>query len=197
MVRWLRLCAPNAGGPGLIPCQGTRSCMLQLRPSIAKSIIFFLQKAIINAIFTCLLSHKVNYQLLHVFIVLTHHKSDGSKKYLTYLKIFIFIFIYLAALGLSYSTWDLVPWSEIEPGLSALIVQSLSYWTTREIPAWHIFDVFSVPVQLNMLILLNRTIFQPFVMRFTSNSNSFFKTQLISPSPGSLSGLASQPPESD
>ena len=24
MVQWLRLCAPNAGGPGLIPSQGTK-----------------------------------------------------------------------------------------------------------------------------------------------------------------------------
>ena len=31
VVQWLRLCAPNAGGPGLIPGQGTRSHMLQLR----------------------------------------------------------------------------------------------------------------------------------------------------------------------
>ena len=30
MVQWLRLHAPNAGGPGLIPGQGTRSRMLQL-----------------------------------------------------------------------------------------------------------------------------------------------------------------------
>ena len=29
MVQWLRLCVPNAGGPGLIPGQGTRSHMLQ------------------------------------------------------------------------------------------------------------------------------------------------------------------------
>ncbi|TEA39746.1 hypothetical protein DBR06_SOUSAS31510016, partial [Sousa chinensis] len=27
VVQWLRLCAPNAGGPGLIPGQGTRSHM--------------------------------------------------------------------------------------------------------------------------------------------------------------------------
>ena len=27
LVQWVRLCAPNAGGPGLIPGQGTRSCM--------------------------------------------------------------------------------------------------------------------------------------------------------------------------
>ena len=31
VVKWLRLHAPNAGGPGLISGQRTRSCMLQLR----------------------------------------------------------------------------------------------------------------------------------------------------------------------
>ena len=31
MVRWLRLCAPNARGVGLIPGQRTRSRMLQLK----------------------------------------------------------------------------------------------------------------------------------------------------------------------
>ncbi|TEA34995.1 hypothetical protein DBR06_SOUSAS9710069, partial [Sousa chinensis] len=31
VVQWLRLHAPNAGGPGLISGQGTRSHMLQLR----------------------------------------------------------------------------------------------------------------------------------------------------------------------
>ena len=31
MVQGLGCCAPNAGGPGLIPGQGTRSHMLQLR----------------------------------------------------------------------------------------------------------------------------------------------------------------------
>ena len=30
-VQWLRLHTPNAGGPGLIPGQGTRSHMWQLR----------------------------------------------------------------------------------------------------------------------------------------------------------------------
>ena len=30
-VQWLRLCTPNAGGPGLIPGQRTRSHMPQLR----------------------------------------------------------------------------------------------------------------------------------------------------------------------
>ena len=31
MLQWLTLHTPNAGGPGLIPGQGTRSHMLQLR----------------------------------------------------------------------------------------------------------------------------------------------------------------------
>ena len=31
VVQWLRLCIPNIGGPGLIPSQGTRFHMLQLK----------------------------------------------------------------------------------------------------------------------------------------------------------------------
>ena len=31
VVHWLRLCASYGGGPGLIPGQGTRSRLLQLR----------------------------------------------------------------------------------------------------------------------------------------------------------------------
>ena len=37
MVQWLRLHAPNAVGPGLVPGQGTKSHMLQLRPRTAKT----------------------------------------------------------------------------------------------------------------------------------------------------------------
>ncbi|XP_060251171.1 uncharacterized protein LOC121820546 [Ovis aries] len=33
VVQWLRPCAPNAGGPGLIPAQGSGSRMPQLRPT--------------------------------------------------------------------------------------------------------------------------------------------------------------------
>ena len=39
MVQWLRLCAPSAGCPGLIPSQGTRSHMLQLKISSAETKI--------------------------------------------------------------------------------------------------------------------------------------------------------------
>ena len=52
VVQWLRLCAPNTGGPGLIPGRGTRShkpqlsvfmlqrklCEPKLRPNTAKII---------------------------------------------------------------------------------------------------------------------------------------------------------------
>ena len=38
VVQWLRLCASNAGDPGSISGQGTRSHMLQLRQGTAKSI---------------------------------------------------------------------------------------------------------------------------------------------------------------
>ena len=43
MVQWLELRAPNAGGPGLIPTQGTRSHMPQLRLSTV-NFFFFLRK---------------------------------------------------------------------------------------------------------------------------------------------------------
>ena len=36
VIQWLRLHVPNAEGPGLSPGQGTRSHMLQLRPSTAR-----------------------------------------------------------------------------------------------------------------------------------------------------------------
>ena len=45
VVQWLKLCTHNAGGPGLIPGQGTRSLMLQLRLSTAKQVSkYFLEK---------------------------------------------------------------------------------------------------------------------------------------------------------
>ena len=40
MVQWLRLHAPNARDPGSFPGQGTRSHMLQLRPSTGNKYVF-------------------------------------------------------------------------------------------------------------------------------------------------------------
>ena len=55
-------------------------------------------------------------------------------------------FIYLAALGLSCSMWGLVPWPGFKPWLSALGAQSLSHWTTREVPVFYswIFHIWIV-----------------------------------------------------
>ena len=44
------------------------------------------------------------------------------------------LFIYLAALGLSCGMQGLVPWPRIEPRPLTLGPQSLSLWTTREVP---------------------------------------------------------------
>ena len=40
---------------------------------------------------------------------------------------------------LSCGMWDPVPWSGIKPGPSALGVQSLSHWTTREVPHFQFY----------------------------------------------------------
>ena len=51
VVQWLRLQVPHAGDPGVIPGQGTRSPMLQLRPShiqINKINIFKKKSVTIN-----------------------------------------------------------------------------------------------------------------------------------------------------
>ena len=39
VVQWLRICSSNAGDPGSIPGQRTKSCMPQLRPSAVKKIL--------------------------------------------------------------------------------------------------------------------------------------------------------------
>ena len=44
-----------------------------------------------------------------------------------------YLFIYLTALDLSCSIWDLVPWPGIEPRIPALGALSLRLWTTMEI----------------------------------------------------------------
>ena len=44
-----------------------------------------------------------------------------------------YLFIYLTVLGLSCSTWDLVPWPGIESRPSASEERSLSHWTTKEV----------------------------------------------------------------
>ena len=47
---------------------------------------------------------------------------------------FFYNYFYLAALDLSCSMWDLVPWLGIEPGPPALGAQRIRHQTTREVP---------------------------------------------------------------
>ena len=49
------------------------------------------------------------------------------------------LFIYLAPQDLSCGMQDLVPQPGIEPGPPALGAQSLSHWTTREVPC-HVYS---------------------------------------------------------
>ena len=63
--------------------------------------------------------------------------------------------------ALNCSMWDLVPWSGIKPGPTALGAQSLSHWTAREVPAafdFYIiqFCVFSVT---DNFVALSKTAF--------------------------------------
>ena len=57
---------------------------------------------------------------------------------------------------LSCVMWDLVPWPRIEPGAPALGVQSLSHWTTREVPS---FILLHVNIQFSHHHLLTRLSF--------------------------------------
>ena len=61
----------------------------------------------------------------------TTHGSPGSSQPL---RDAISLLIYLTVLGLSFSTWDLVPWPGIELGRPALGIQNLRPWITREVP---------------------------------------------------------------
>ena len=59
-----------------------------------------------------------------------------------YIYIHTHIYIYLAASGLSCSMSDLVPRPGIEPGPPTLWAQSLSPWTSRDVPAFLLYESF-------------------------------------------------------
>ena len=66
------------------------------------------------------------------------HRIEEKVPSCFFKKIFI---CYLAAPGLSYSIWDLVPCSEMEPGPLALEARSLSHWITRKSPTFSLIEV--------------------------------------------------------
>ena len=65
----------------------------------------------------------------------TSQLTESNNPHVSFLFICFYLFIYLAAPGLSCSMWDLVPWPGMEPKLPALGAQSLSHWTIREVPS--------------------------------------------------------------
>ena len=70
-----------------------------------------------------------------------------------------FLFIYLAALGLSCSMWDLVPQSGVEPVPTALGVWSLSHWAQESPILFFFIKIFS-------LLTLNIILFFVFILIF-------------------------------
>ena len=54
--------------------------------------------------------------------------------FILYLFIWVHWVLAAACRSFSWSMWDLVYWPEIKPGPPALGVQSLTHWTTREVP---------------------------------------------------------------
>ena len=48
--------------------------------------------------------------------------------------VFLFLFLFLFLLAMPHSLWDFSSPTRIEPGPSAVKVQSPNHWTTREFP---------------------------------------------------------------
>ena len=67
-----------------------------------------------------------------VYLALRWVTSKSFKGFLRKGYFIFLIFIYLAALGLSYGMWDLVPQPGIKPRPPALRAWSLSHWTNRK-----------------------------------------------------------------
>ena len=84
---------------------------------------------------------KVYKSMTLVHLEYTNITKTWIQNFFFLFKIFIWLLqVLVAECGIfSCSTWDLVPWPGIEPGPPALGAQSLSHWTTREIPEFRIF----------------------------------------------------------
>ena len=87
------------------------------------------------------------------------HSLYGVQHFILLLNIYLFIWLHQVLIvahrifivagrifnfnrpTLSCGIWDLVPWPGIEPGSPALGVQSLSHWSTREVPLMAPFNL--------------------------------------------------------
>ena len=91
-------------------------------------------------------SHRLHWPLPHALedtMALTAKPAEGIPMRTLYIHQHLItlplkhLFIYLVALSLSCSMWDLVPWPRIKPRQPELGAWSLSHRTTREVPAPH------------------------------------------------------------
>ena len=92
-------------------------------------MINFTYELKILSIFSCI------FLTLHLglsFILVQNINSHLKKIF--YLFIWLYLVLVTACGIFSCSIWDPVPWPGVEPGAPALGVQSLSPWTTREVP---------------------------------------------------------------
>ena len=97
----------------------------------------------------------IKYQKLFSFNIFAYIDTTDSSSFLY----IYFLFIYLAAPGLSCGMGDLVPWPGIEPGPPALGAGSLSHWTTREVPGSSFLDLVwlgSNSISVSKLFKLNK-----------------------------------------
>ena len=104
------------------------SWMLSFKPTFSVSSFTFIKR-----LFSSSSLYAIRVVSSAYLILLIIHPAIFFFIVSLFIYLFIFIF-YLAALGLSCSMRDLVPWPGIEPGPPALGAQSPSHWTTREVP---------------------------------------------------------------
>ena len=151
----------------LLPSSREPKATFIIHIPLCPSLVFLPKCYLCPHLFFCILKRKDNttYKLSLLLKNNWLYKVLQSKK-LKWLKLCFFhlpcprfpflfsIFFYLAVLGLSCNMWDLVPWAGIEAGSPALGAQSLSHWTTREVPRFPFLKVVYVLRKFNLNILL-------------------------------------------
>ena len=109
VVQWLRFCAPNAGGLGLIPGQGTRfhmlqlrSCVPQLRPGTAKKKKYIY---IYTVTLVCSYYHihrRNSFHIINLKLYQLNNNTPFSSHSILW-QPFYFVFTFLTTLSISYS----------------------------------------------------------------------------------------------
>ena len=110
VVQWLRFCAPNAGGLGLIPGQGTRfhmlqlrSCVPQLRPGTAKKNIY-IYIYVYTVTLVCSyyhIHHRNSFHIINLKLYQLNNNTPFSSHSILW-QPFYFVFTFLTTLSISY-----------------------------------------------------------------------------------------------